>query len=156
MSDISSYSIPFRVQADAWLYESDRSNSAMRTVKTKLRERYDCEPPEGKIITRWMEKLFDTGSVLDKPQSGRPNERGDHVHDVKQSVNDAPQMSTRRSSEEIGILRTSLQRVLKDDLLMRAWKPCQVQFLTEDDRETRIECCRSILQNYENHQKQEN
>ena len=95
MSDISSYSIPFRVQAAAWLHESDRSNSAMRTMKTKLRE--------GKIITRWMEKLFDTGSVLDKLRSGGPNERGDDVHDVEKSVTDAPQMSTRRSSEEIGI-----------------------------------------------------
>ena len=72
MNDISPYSIPFRVQASAWLYESDKSNKAMRAVKAKLRESYDCEPPDGRIITQWMEKLFGTGSVLDKPRSGRP------------------------------------------------------------------------------------
>ena len=56
----------------------------------------------------------------------------------------------------MSIPRTNLQRPLKDDLHIRAWKPCQVQFLTEAGRENRVQCCRSILDKYENPQRRKN
>ena len=123
------YSIPFRVQAAS----QTRSNQAVRPVKVKLRESYKCEPPDGRIITQWMEKLFETGSLVDRPQAGRPSEHGDSVHDVEQSVGDDPQLPTKKRSTEMGIPRTTLRRILKDDLGFRPRKPCQVQFLSEAD-----------------------
>ena len=40
----------------------------------------------------WMEKMFETVSVLDKPRSGHPTKRRDNVHDL---VSNDPEMFTR-------------------------------------------------------------
>jgi hypothetical protein len=73
-----------------------------------------------------MEKLFETGSLLDKPRSCHPTERVDFVDDVDKSIEDNFLSSTRKRSAEMDIPRTTLRRILKDDLELRPWKPCQV------------------------------
>jgi hypothetical protein len=115
MTDSSPYTIPYRVQATAWFYESDRSNKAMLEVKNKLRASYDEEPPRGEQIKTWMEKLFQTGSVTDNKRTGRPNDRGDYAEAVDQSVVDHPKLSLRRRSQDLNIPKSTLQRILKKD-----------------------------------------
>ena len=89
MGDISSYSIPFRVLAPAW---------QIRHVKQRHEDSENKDERKVRLWAAWREDHYPVD--------------GDHVYDVEQSVSDAPQMSTRRRSEEIGIPRTSLQRVL--------------------------------------------
>ena len=150
MIDSSPYTIAFRIQAAAWFYESDRSAKAMRDVKAKLKATYDSEPPHGRIIAQWMEKLFATGSLFDKPRSGRPSNGEDVVRNVENSVAALPRLSTRKRAQELDLPRSTVQRILKEDLHMRPWKPCQVQFLTHEDHENRVQCCQAILRKYGN------
>lgn len=60
MQNINNYnenSIPFQMQAAAWLIEPNKSNKTMRSEKERLKN-YNFEPPEGKFIIRWIEKLY--------------------------------------------------------------------------------------------------
>jgi hypothetical protein len=148
MADSSPYTIAFRVQAAAWLYESDRSNRAMREVKNKLRDAYNEDPPRGEQILKWMDKLFETGTICDSRRTGRPNERGDYAENVDTSVQDNPMLSSRRRSEELNIPRTTLRRILKKDLNYRPFKSVKVQYLSNDDYDLRVRYCRDILNEY--------
>ena len=41
-------------------------------VQRKFRIKYNEEPPHRNIIVKWIKKFKETGSVHDKPRSGRP------------------------------------------------------------------------------------
>ena len=100
-------------------------------LRNRLRNRFNFEPPERRVIKNWEEKLFETGMVSDRRRSGRPNERGDSIDDVQAAIEDNPKTSTRSLSDELNMPRTTVRRILKKDLL-KAWKPTFVQYLTED------------------------
>ncbi len=148
-SDNSQYTIEFRILAAAWFFESDGSIVAVRNIKNKLRDRYGVEPPDARYIKVWADKLFTSGSILDKPRSGRPNERGDSAEDVNTSVEEDPKQSIRRRSDELNISKTTLHRVLTKDLGYKNWKPTKVQYLSQADHENRVNCCTAILQKYD-------
>lgn len=150
MADISRYTIEYRVLAAAWYFECDRSIAAVKLLKTKLRERYGIEPPDARVITAWTDKLFSTGSILDRKRDGRPSERGDVSENVMDSLENHPTMSVRRRSDELGMSKSTVHRVLKVDMKLHPYKQVKVQFLSEVDREVRIEACRSILGKYDN------
>ena len=90
MSDVSKYSIEYRVLSSVWWKESDQSRNVMKFIHDKLREKYGMEPPRGKIIKMWAEKLFQTGSVLDLPRSGRSLSRENKVEVVKEEIENKP------------------------------------------------------------------
>lgn len=140
----------YRILAASWYYECDKSVTGVKQMKSKLRERFDHEPPDTRVIKNWEEKLFRTGSIFDLPRSGRPSERGDERDNVVTSLREAPTMSIRRRSDELQIAPKTLHRIIKEDLGYRCWRPTKVQFLTEEDRLHRVDCCRQILQKYDN------
>lgn len=148
--DTSKYTIEYRIMAAAWRHDSDQSRTAMMLLRNKLRDKFPEEPPEPRVIKQWREKLFTTGTIFDKARSGRPNERGDTVEVVREAIGPQCITSTRRLSDELDIPRTSLRRIMKEDLQLKAWKPTKVQFLTPADHEKRVHCCQLILQKYNN------
>lgn len=149
MNDQSEYTLEFRIMAACFYHDCDKSIAEIRSLKKKLRDRFDDEPPRTSIIAVWETKLFTTGSILDMKRSGRPNERGDVVDEVAQSVVENPTQSIRKRSGELEIPYTTLRRSLKMDLGLRAWKPTMVQYLSEEDHAHRVQCCRQILQKYD-------
>lgn len=57
-------------------------------MKRKLRKKFAGEPPDTRVhififsSVHWEVKLFETGSILDKPIQGRLNDQGDHYEDI--------------------------------------------------------------------------
>jgi hypothetical protein len=96
MADKSEYTIEYRVLAAAWYHECDKSISSVRTLKARLRKKFDCKPPDTRYIQKWCEKLFTTGSIIDLHRSGRPNERGDMSTELEESIQADPKKSIRR------------------------------------------------------------
>lgn len=148
MSDVSKYSIEYRVLSSVWWRESDQSRHAMKLIHDKLREKYGIEPPRGKIIKMWAEKLFQTGSVLDLPRSGRSLSRENKVEVVKEEIEKDPVTSVRQVSTATSIPQSTVHRIMKVDLELQCWKPVSVQFLTQSDHQSRVQCCQEILQKY--------
>lgn len=155
MIDQSDYTLEFRILAASWLHETDGSNSAMRIVKQRLRDKYNIEPPQGRYLKVWEEKLFTTGSILDMKRPGRPNERGDHNQLLKDSISIQPTLSTRHRSIDTNIPRTTMMRIMKKDLGYRPWKPVKVQYLSKEDHASRVACCEAILDKYSNPRRME-
>lgn len=149
-SDVSVYTIEYRLLAAVWWYDSNQDRSAMINVRKKLRDRFDTEPPEHRVIKEWSKKLFETGTIMDKPRCGRPNERGQNIDNIRDIITNNPRTSTRRLSEEVNVPRTTVRRVLKTDLHLRPFKPTKVQYLYPHDLLTRVHCCQLILQKYDN------
>lgn len=150
MPDSSPYTIEYRILAAVWYHESDQSIAAVKSIKHKLRERFDDEPPHSRVIQTWAEKLFTNGTVLDKSRSGRPNERGDSEDGVDTHVRNNPTTGTRRRSDELDIPRTTMMRIMKEDLKYKSFKPVKVQYLSPDDQISRVHCCQQILEKYDN------
>ena len=96
MSDQSPYNIEYHILASTWLHETDFSKSAMKIVNNKLRDKFNVEPPDGRVIRGWEEKLFRTGSIIHGKRCGRPVARQEHHQVVLDSVDESPTGSLRR------------------------------------------------------------
>ena len=150
MTDQSGYTLEFRILSAVWYHESEKDIAGMRQLKKRLRDRFDGEPPDIRVIRTWEEKLFESGTIMDKKRPGRPNERGDEIDNVTQSVHDNPTMSLRRRSNELDMSYSSLQRVMTKDIGLKPWKPTKCQFLSLEDHQKHVECCEAILHKYDN------
>ena len=75
MIDSSDYTVEYRVHAASFFIASEQTRHAMKLVRDRLRVQYDIEPPEHRIIKAWSTKLLETGSLFDRPRSGRPTKQ---------------------------------------------------------------------------------
>lgn len=93
------------------------------------------DTPTLQTIKNWVVKFQETGSTLDKPRSGRPrtSRTEQNIDTVAESIRENPTQSTRKRSSALNVPRTSLQRILKKDLLMHPYKIQLVQELKDTD-----------------------
>ena len=71
MIDTSDYTVEYKVHTASFYITSDQSIHAIKLARDRLRVRYDIEPPEYRVIKAWSNKLLETGSLFDRPRSGR-------------------------------------------------------------------------------------
>ena len=79
-------SIEEKVNCVLWLAEL-KSTVA---VQKKFRIEYNKEPPHRNTIAKWMKKFKETGSVHDKPRSGRPCVSDESVASIENSFKASP------------------------------------------------------------------
>ena len=75
MIDTNDYTVEYRVYDASLFIASNPTKHAMKLARDRLRVQYDIEPPEHCIIKAWSNKLLETGSLFNRPRSGRPTER---------------------------------------------------------------------------------
>ena len=90
------------------------------------------EPPLKQIFLRGQRKLFQTGSVKDKPRTGRPKSRGTECREVDDVISKSPKKSTRNLSAKLEVPRTTLRRHMKVDLELFPYRPMLGQELSDD------------------------
>lgn len=97
-----------------------------------------------KLISRFQE----TGTTAEKPRCGRPktSRTAIFIERVETSVAAAPKISTRRRSTQLRISRTSLQRILHDDLHYYPYKIQITQKLHATDYDKRMNFTNKFLQ----------
>lgn len=101
-------------------------------------------------VTRLLQKFKKTGSVCDASRSGRPNTTTEKEEEtILAKVYASPKKSVRRTTKELGLPRTKIQRVLKKHHF-HPYKMQLLQKLNEDDPDRRLEMCEWLLQ--EHHQ----
>jgi len=100
-------------------------------------------------------KLRSTGDIVRKQGSGRPrptrtDEALAEVADLVLSQEDKPQThrSTRQISCETGISRTTVMRIIHDDLQLRCLKKRRAQELTAANKVTRLTRSKHLLRRY--------
>ena len=102
-------------------------------------------------VTRLIAKFEETGSVADKPRSGRPSVTEDTVEEVKQvlrhqsSTSDLGSTSVRAISTEVAVSKTTVHKILRNTLHLFPYKLQRLQSLEESDRPKRVEFAEWLL-----------
>ena len=118
------------------LYFSNGSSStaALRAYKTVHNLRRD--PFATSTITRLISRFRETGSVADKPRSGRPNEDEERMPIVQtelerlQQSHDFSVTSSYAVSHATGIPQSSVQRILRGGLGLYPYRLQSNQIVT--------------------------
>src|SRR5690348_3285259 len=98
-------------------------------------------------IKRWRE----TGSIADRPRTGRPRtaRTPERIKAVRARIRRNPRRSQRRLASHMGVSRRSIQRILKEDLGLTPYKRRKVHGLSTQQRRTRLERSKALLQRYD-------
>ena len=101
-------------------------------------------------IERWCKMIQTDGSINLRKSPGRTRtiRTKAGIQKVKVRVNRLKEVSSRKLARELGISRTSVQRVLCDDLGLRAYKVQIEPLLTDEHKETRIRLANWIRTNF--------
>ena len=122
-----------RVKVGEAYYENGRSN---KTAFRALREFFgQHNRPTESAIGKNIRKFKQTGSVADvkTPSRARLRRSDENIAAVRESVAEHPDTSIRHRAQELNLSRTSLQRILTNDLSLYAYKVQLTQELKPDD-----------------------
>ena len=130
------------------------TKSVVLTQRAFRREFPGRKVPCRKTITNIVEKFRNTGSVGNdnKGHSGRQVtvRTPANVQAVREHLEQSPRKSTRRLSQEVGISRATVQRVIHNDLKLFPYKVQILQKQTDVNKRERVEFCQSISERIEN------
>uniref|UniRef100_UPI00358E2E41 uncharacterized protein n=1 Tax=Myxine glutinosa TaxID=7769 RepID=UPI00358E2E41 len=124
---------------------------SFKTVQAKFRRKFNFNNyPQKNQVYRWAHTFQATGSVnnlnkkAETPSSGRKltARSPDNVNAVRPSVGRSPKRSIRRRSQEQGLSRASVQRILIKDLQLYPYKIQIKHKLTPADMAKRVVMCR--------------
>jgi len=92
-------------------------------------------------IERWCKSIRDTGTIKLSKSAGRPRtiRTKASVRKVKHRLESRKLVSSRKLARELGISQTSVLRILKNDLELRAYKMQKEPMLTDGHKEKRIQ-----------------
>lgn len=136
---MATYDVQKRVKIIEFFYSSGRS---IITTQRNYRRHFNVRTaPSDNMIRNLVSRFEEHGRVSDLPGRGRGRSVRNEavVEAVRQSVNEDPSVSTRRRSAQLGMSRTSLQRILKRDLKMFPYKIQMVQQLLPQDHQARLQ-----------------
>lgn len=113
---------------------------------------YGDNAPSKTTVYKWVER-FSSGyeSVEDEARSGRPAtpSTAQVVENVRKALEEDRRLSLRQLEDTLGIARTTLHRIVTDDLGMKRivarWVP---KLLTNEQKQTRVQVCRQLLNAY--------
>ena len=109
--------------------------------------------PHRNTIRALVEKFRDTGTVRNnnRGHSGPPLTATNppHVQDVRARLEASPRKSTRRLSQEVGVSRTSVRRIIKKELKLFPYKVQILQAQTQANKHQRYEFCQKISERIE-------
>ena len=91
-------------------------------------------------VAKVIRKFKEAGSIMDKPRSGRLSISIETKEIIMAKIHASPKKSIRRTSMELGIPKSTVGQVLKQ----QKFHPYKLQILhhlTEDDPNRRIEMC---------------
>ena len=147
--------VQFSVHERSKILESYFSTKLVVLTQREFRREFPGrKTPHKKTITKTVEKFRNTGSVGNdnKGHNGwyvtvrtRTN-----VQAVRNHLEQLPRKSIRRLSQEVGISRTTVQRIIHNDLKLFPYKVQILQKQTDANKEERSELCQTINERIEN------
>lgn len=124
-AETSKYTQEQKIIAAVWVHERFHNNQTWNDINRNFMARFNVAPPMRATLLNWERKLFSRGNVDDREKSGRPLARLMHVPYVKASLEESPDLSLRERAKILGLPRTTLLKILREDLNM--------EFEVEDD-----------------------
>jgi hypothetical protein len=111
-------------------------------VHRQWKNHFSTHAPHRETMAAIVAKFRETGSVEDKPRTGRPATATSSgmLQEIQEFVEKDPQISTREGSSSLGMSQTSYVRALKK-LHFKCYLPQLVVQMNEDDFDRRQEFC---------------
>ncbi|CAI6343896.1 unnamed protein product [Macrosiphum euphorbiae] len=119
------------------------------TVQRDFRRTYGTEAPTAQSIRRWHQTFQESGCLCAQKRSGRPRTSDENIERVRQSFVRSPQKSTRRAGLELDLPHSTVWRVLRRRLTLKAYRIQLLQALLPDDKQKRIDFCNFISEKQE-------
>ena len=123
---------------------------SVSVVQRKFREKFGrhAQLPCSETIHRIHQRATETGDLGDEQRSGR--RRSSDIAQVKEDVKEEPQLSIRVRARKLDFSRSSMHRILRDDLRLHPYKPRLLQELSEEDFAHRLAFCEEMVDLLEN------
>ena len=146
------FEMPWTTEEKTFIVEAYFRLNSINAAQSQFKKRFQCrECPAHSLIYSWVHKFRSHGTVNNlnrkdpdrQSHSGRPkSSRSPHnVAAVRESVVRSPSKSVRRRSQELGIARESVRRILITDLQLYPYRIQIKQKLTPDDMKKRVTMC---------------
>jgi hypothetical protein len=87
------------------------STQSVSTVQRRYQAQYGKTPPSRACVYAWYKRFSETGCLCPKSRPGSTSD--DVVERVKSAFANAPDMSTRRASKELGVPSTTIHKIMR-------------------------------------------
>lgn len=118
-------------------------------VQRKFEQEFDIPAPSRLTLSRIWQKFSLHGKVTDliRGRSGRKRSvrTAENEDDIVTTIESDEKVTIRRMALSVAASRSSIHRMLKDDLKFKAYHMSRVQKLTAAHKVTRKECCEMFL-----------
>lgn len=127
----------------------DRERSYQEVADLFNRSHVERLPISKSTVYRTVERFVQTGSVADRPKSGRPKSarNEDKALEVLLHVQENVHNSTRKIAQQVGLSQKSVWRILKESKY-HPYKIKLVQELGGDDFDRRLEYCEETMERH--------
>lgn len=131
-----------RVQIVSWNAEFANIQEVIRQWK----KTFISQPPHKDTIRNVVKRFKETGSVHDRPRSGRSRSVVTEaaIENVRKKLEETSNLSIRVGALELGMSTGSYQRAVVE-AGFRRFRPCKVQELSDEDFTRRKEFCLTML-----------
>jgi transposase len=104
------------------------------------------------LVARTVKRLNETGTTQDRPRSGRPRSVRTPalVNKVYHRLRRNPQQSPNKLATKLKTSRTTMRRIIKDDLGLRPYKKRKVHGLTCAAKQKRLIRSKDLLERFAN------
>lgn len=132
-----------KVQCVLWFAEL----KSVTSVQRRIRREWNVDPPSRKSIYEWDRTLRDRGSLISKTgKHPKKNLAEMAVDQVRESFTRSPRKSIRQASRELQIPRSTVHKILRKRLHLRAYKLQLLHQLKPDDCRKRASFCDEMIQ----------
>lgn len=121
-------------------FQNKRNSEICRELKTIGVNR--------KFVQRTINRFKETGSVKIKKKTGskKSTRSTKIIKAVRERIRRNPSQTQRKLAFDLGVSKSSIQRIIKSDLHMRAFKKKRIHGLTQKQKEARVKKCRYLIQ----------
>lgn len=102
------------------------------------------------FVRKTIQRYQETGGIADRPRSGRPRAvRNPQLRrTVAQQIRRNPRRSQRSIARNVGVSRSTITRLLRQDLGLTAYRLQKAQLLSAPSRQKRLQRCQWLLQRF--------
>jgi hypothetical protein len=117
---------------------------SLSDCKNEFRAKYPDNIQDDSLLThigRIVNRFLTTGTVSKGKSSGRPPVSDEIVEDLRERVEETPQISVARLSQQSGVPRSTCHKIIKNRLQLHPYKISVIQELQPADYQSRVEYC---------------
>ena len=143
----SQFNDKIRAQCVLWMQDT----GSPTIVRRKFHKKYgkNSTPPSRRVILIWYKNFKETGHMQSDAKRGRKPVCDSTVNAVNELFSNNPNTSVRQAAQSVPVRKSSVHRIVKNNLKLYPYKIQIVQAIKPGDYEKREQFARTLLTNVE-------